>query len=210
MNPNSKSGSRIENPAQPLFEGEPDLEHLYYARHKLKKDPERALQELTWLACRGSVMSMIYLGEAFSQGTAGVLDFERAKNWYKRAADRGSALAEHLLAHVYLKTGAVDQALNSFMRSAARNYPPSIYMLGRMYFWGMGVQRNPAEGARLLELATKLGSIPAKGALAKYLVTNNLGVKAFLRGVWLGTVVRIQLLYFLLLARGPKKERLRM
>ncbi|HEY4113579.1 MAG TPA: tetratricopeptide repeat protein [Rhizomicrobium sp.] len=194
---------------QEQFDAEPDLARLRDARLRQERDPERALQELKWLASRGSVMSMIYIGEAYARGRGLKVDLEEAIRWYKQAAEMGSALAQHLLGRAYLKQKRTEQALESFRHAAAQDYPPSIYFLGRMNCWGMGVPRNIEEGTRLFERAMALGNSPAKGALATILLVYHDGVFDRLRGVWLRISASAQFV-FVWFTEGLTSEKLRM
>jgi uncharacterized protein len=193
---------------QKHFEAEPDQARLYDARMLLRTDPIGAIQQLKWLASRGSTMSMIYIGEAYARGTAGSIDLAEATRWYQMAADAGSAVAEHALAHLYMKSGSTEKALENLRSAVSKDYPPSICLMGRFYFWGRGVERDPKKGAEMCERAMRLGNLPAKGVVAKYLTTSGLGPRAFLRGLWLGICVRVQTLY-VLRAEGMTSERLR-
>src|SRR5436190_5918582 len=140
---------------QEHFDAEPDLAHLREARLRLDREPERALQELKWLASRGSVMSLIYIGETYARGRGVKVDLEEAMSWYKQAAETGSALAQHLLGRAYFKQRKMEEALACFRRAAAQDYAPPIYFLGRMNCWGTGMPRNIEEGTRLFERAMK-------------------------------------------------------
>jgi hypothetical protein len=51
------------------WEGEPDLPELHDAYGLMATDPVRAVAQLTDLAERGSLMSMVYLAEAYEKGT---------------------------------------------------------------------------------------------------------------------------------------------
>lgn len=194
---------------QEYFDVEPDLARLREARLCLDRQPERALQELKWLASRGSVMSTIYIGEAYARGRGLKADLNEAIRWYKQAAETGSALALHLLGRAYFKQKRVEEALDCFRRAAAQNYPPSIYFLGRMNCWGLGVPRNIEEGTRLFERAMALGNLPAKGAFAKMLLVYHDGMFDRLRGVWLRISVSAQFV-FVWMTKGRTSEKLRM
>jgi len=194
---------------QRQFDEEPDPIRLYDARRKLENDPERAVQELAFLASRGSIMSMIYLGEAFARGTGGEIDQEKAESWYKKAAASGSPIALHLLGRLYLKSDRAQEAVEAFKHAAEKDYAPSLYLLGRMYFWGRGVQRDSRCGAKMFRCAMKLGNLPAKGAMAKFLMSGEEGRLGVLRGVWLSISVRMETL-FVLVTEGTGSERLRM
>jgi TPR repeat protein len=194
---------------QEHFNAEPDLARLRDARLRLDREPERALQELKWLASRGSVMSLIYIGETYARGRRVKVDLEEAMRWYKQAAEKGSALAQHLLGRTYFKQKQMEEALACFHQAAAQDYAPSIYFLGRMNCWGLGVPRNIEEGTRLFERAMHLGNLPAKGALAKVLLVYHDGLFDRLRGVWLRMSVSAQFV-FVWLTEGLRSEKLRM
>jgi uncharacterized protein len=194
---------------QEHFDAEPDLARLRDARLRLNREPERALQELKWLAARGSVMSLIYIGETYARGRGVKVDLEQAMSWYKQAAQTGSALALHLLGRAYFKQKRIEEALACFRQAAAQDYPPSLYFLGRMNCWGIGMPRNIEEGTRLFERAMNLGNLPAKGAFAKMLLVYHHGILERLRGVWLRISVSAEFV-FVWITEGLTSEKLRM
>jgi uncharacterized protein len=87
---------------QATWENEPSLEQLRHAYALLTKEPIQALEQLRELAGRGSVMSMVYIANAHRRGRGVDRDLPRAKEWYSKASERGSALASYELGRIHL------------------------------------------------------------------------------------------------------------
>ena len=167
------------------FRREPDLLALSAAYKLLKKESERALSMLEELAGRGSLMSMVYLGDAYLKGLGVSTDVESAKKWLKRATDEGSRVAPHQLGLLYLDLKEYQHAEEMFRLGASWNYLPSLYRLGTMYADGVGVTRQPALAREFFERASSQGHVFAKRRLAGLLLRGTGGSVEILRGLWL-------------------------
>jgi uncharacterized protein len=164
---------------------EPDMESLTRAHSLLASDPGQALTELKALADRGSVMSMLYIANAYRNGVGSGTDLQQAEEWYRRAMDRGSVLGSYELGRVYYEMENYPKAEKAFRAGESQNYAPSINMLGMMHLGGTGVEQNTGKARDLLERASALGHIFAKRNLAFLLITGRYGLREFLRGVGL-------------------------
>ena len=73
--------------------------------------------DLMVLAEGGNSMAQRTLGERFAMGTEGVTkDMNQAIFWWQKAADKGDAVAQYNLGHVYLQgTGALQDLVRSHM-----------------------------------------------------------------------------------------------
>jgi TPR repeat protein len=185
---------------------EPDPAELYDAYHALKLGSEGGLARLESLADRGSMNSMLYIADAYRLGEGVSADFVKAEHWYRRAAELDSVIANDVLGRIWLKAGLTDNAIAAFSKAAERGYAPAIYALGRIYLSGVGVAIDEQRAISLLEQAMALGSLHAKGALAKYLVMRHKSISSVIRGYWLGLTCRIEFV-FVLLTQGLKSDR---
>lgn len=191
------------------FDNEPDYPRLERAYALLGTDATSGLAELRLLAERGSPMSMVYLGWAYGHSEGVEKDLQQADRWYRMAIATGSVIAQHYLARQYLRSRDFGEAQELLKLAVKQDYPPSLYMLGRMRLLGIGGTRDAAEGAALLERAMLLGNIPAKILLAQYLMVGNLGFGALLKGAWLSISARAQFFY-VALTQGTDSERIRL
>ncbi|HTM82118.1 tetratricopeptide repeat protein [Asticcacaulis sp.] len=101
-----------------------------------------------------------------------------------KAADQGQLVAQATLGTVvyfYGTNGAaqdVPRAVGYIRLAAAQNDPLSMDMLGMMYVSGAnGVERNPAEGVRLLKAAAAAGKADAAGVLAILISADDFGMR---------------------------------
>lgn len=105
---------------------EPDLNELRRAVDELSSDPLKALRDLERLANRGSLASMLYIGQAYESGSAGHANLERAEEWYRRAADAGQIRAVFALGDLCRRRGDHAAARVTYERGAAAGYSPSM------------------------------------------------------------------------------------
>src|SRR5690349_12916876 len=74
-----------------------------------------------------------------------------AAKWYEAAGDNGFADAYVYLGFLYARSQPqnFEQAASWYQKAASQNSAKGSWMLGSLYENGQGVQKNPAEAARL-------------------------------------------------------------
>jgi uncharacterized protein len=162
---------------------EPDENALYQAYTLFSTAPEQALDVLKSLAERGSVMSMLYVGEAYRFGKGIDIDLVQSQRWFERAASCGSLLGAYEFGRLLYEQKRYNEAIAAFEIGARQSYGPSLNMLARMYLNGQGVSTDINRGRELLEDATAIGNVFAKRSLAGLLLRGTFGPLAFLRGI---------------------------
>ena len=167
------------------WSAEPDLPALKHALKVRDRNPAEALTLFRALASAGSPMSMIYIGHAYQEGNGTSKDLAETERWYRSAADAGSIWALHALGCLYLMQKRYDEGKHSFRFAAAAGFSPAIYQLGRMYFFGKGVERDVAKAKVHLEDASALGNVWATRLLGHLLIRTHLNAMELLRGVFL-------------------------
>jgi uncharacterized protein len=189
------------------WQDEPDLTELHHARGLMATDPAQAVAKLTDLAERGSLMSMVYLAEAYKNGTGVNVDIEKADDLYDRAAKGGSVLALYHVGRGYLDKGQFSKAQELFKISADKGYLPSVGQLGKMYVKGLGVPEDVITGREYLERASTAGYVFAKRDLAFLLMRGKFGYLARIRGAWLFLIGIKDV--FVVIFTDPSREHLR-
>ncbi len=164
---------------------EPDQLALSSAYELLQSEPQKAFPVLEGLADKGSLMSMLYLADAYMKGLGTPTDLTAAEKWLMRATDRGSHVAPHQLGLLYLDLKDYEKAEKMFRLGASWNYLPSLYRLGMMYSDGVGVVPDPDQARDFFERASSMGHVFAKRRLAGMLLRGECGPLGVLRGLWL-------------------------
>lgn len=100
----------------------------------LKHDPKQAFQWFILAADKGHVASQTFTGWKYEQGEGTARDYEKAREWYRRAATSGNdALAQFNLASMYERGlgGDADQdmALTWYKAAAAEGYFSAVEKL---------------------------------------------------------------------------------
>jgi len=188
------------------WDSEPDMEALRHFHAMLATDPVGALAGLKDLSDRGSVMSMVYVADAYRRGIGTGVDLLQSNEWFRRATDAGSMVASYELARNYLEANASDKALEMLSMGAEKGYPPSMNVLGMMYVRGRRVPRDFNRARELLEGAAAQGHLYAKANLTNLLIKGRFGFRQRLRGLRLILSVPKDLIA---ICRDSNSERLR-
>lgn len=84
-------------------------------------------------------------------------------SWFTKAAEYGSAQAQHNVGLLYLYGTGVERngntAMKYFIQAAKQNYLDSIYQIGWMYTEGIGIKRNYTKGREWYNRAITNGHI---------------------------------------------------
>jgi uncharacterized protein len=185
---------------------EPNVERLRRAHNMLKSDPVFALQELKALADMKSISAMIHLGRAYENGTSVETDMVEAERWYRHAADNGLLLAYYYLGRLYLNLARYNDAISAFSYAAAKEYPPALHFLGRVYFFGLGVTQDLSRSEDYMKRASRRGNIIARSFLATIFMRDFSRPKRVLRGVALRLICMVEFFY-ILITEGRHSQR---
>jgi len=122
-------------------QGESKLAREYYRNgHRLFSQGEiwNAIEEFTKSAELGYAKAQFRLANAFQSGKGIDKDIEKAKKWYKKAAEQGLDKARSSLAKLMLKYGDDDKSAVELLETAANNgHAKSQVKLGKLYDNGM-------------------------------------------------------------------------
>jgi eukaryotic-like serine/threonine-protein kinase len=114
------------------------------------------------------------LGQIYENGWSGQKSDEQAFEWYRKAAEQGSADAEHALGYFYLlgKGGAPpsdNEAVYWFRRAAEGGLAKAQKNLGDLYYQGKGVQQaDKREAFKWYSRAAASNDMAAQFALGGY------------------------------------------
>jgi TPR repeat protein len=190
-----------------MWEQEPDIDEIRRLHGMLSSDAVRALEGLKELAERGSVMSMLYLADAYRTGTGTDIDPSQSQEWFGRAAAAGSLLASYELGGIHWDAKDYENAHREFSGGAAKKYAPSMNLLAMIYVNGLGVPVDVQRARELLEGAVAQGHVFAKRNLGCLLMKGHMGVWQIPRGFLLFLSAFMDVL--ILVPRDRKSERLR-
>ena len=105
------------------------------------------------------------LGRAYKKAN----NFDAAVTQYRKAADRGNAVAQHSLGLMYRNGFGVPQdfgeAINWYRKAADQGFAPAQASLGAMYEMGQGGPRDYEEATKWYHLAAKQGDALGKAGL---------------------------------------------
>ena len=148
--------------------GQYELGYCYDEGIGVARDHVAALK---WYELAGDAKSFNSMGHIYYMGEYGVdEDFTKAVEYYRKAADLGSAYAQYCLANMYYDREGVEQSFTEarrfFKLSADQDNAMAQYRLGVMMMKGEGGEKN-MEGLVLIDKSAKQGFEEAKARLAK-------------------------------------------
>lgn len=111
------------------------------------------------------------LGENYYYGNGVVQSYEKAIEWYEKAANQGFEEAQCTLGYMYSNGKGVKQnyykAVEWYRKAANKGYAKGQYNLGTMYFNGRGVKKDVEHAKILFDRAAKNGDPDAQKVLAR-------------------------------------------
>ncbi|WP_428031233.1 tetratricopeptide repeat protein [Ancylobacter sp.] len=144
----------------------------------VRQNPNAARQWYEAAAAKGNPDALFTLG-AILMSSPSVTNKDQAVDFFRRAAEAGSARAAYNLGLVYLQGQVAPKepaiAAEWFKRGAESDQPDALYALATLYRDGNGVARDPIESARLLQRASEVGNDVATTELA-IAVFNGIGM----------------------------------
>ncbi|MGA8147697.1 MAG: tetratricopeptide repeat protein [Gallionellaceae bacterium] len=137
-----------------------------------KKNYQAMLDNLKPLVNTGVPEAIFYIGLLYDNGEGVVQDYNKAKEWYLKAAKLGYAPAQTNLGWVLqMGTGTElsdKEAAEWYMKAANQGYAPAQYNLGLLYYAGRGgIPKDPRAAVAWFRKAAEQGYTPAQNGLAK-------------------------------------------
>lgn len=151
---------------------------------ELKKIADQAMAQLK-KAEAGDVKAMIKTGEAYLNGdfddSSG--DSKLAFQWFKKAADKGSAEGMGHVGALYGRGDGVERdnskAFEWFLKAAKGGDLDSMYAVGLNYYDGQGIEEDLTKAVQWLVKAMDRGHVEAKEKLAEMYLRGELQAVAF-------------------------------
>jgi len=166
-----------------LLAREPDVRRLQDAYALLSTNPPRGLIELEELAKDGSVLSMLYLANAYKREPHA--DLSKTEIWYRAAYEKDSLDSIAGLGITYFQQKKYEAAEKVFERGVAHNDGVSMYWLARIYVEDPKHKGRYSDIKDLFERSMMLGQVRAKNQLAFLLMRGRYGIGNIPRGIFL-------------------------
>ncbi|MEJ2178976.1 MAG: SEL1-like repeat protein [Gammaproteobacteria bacterium] len=121
-------------------------------------DFEQAIKWYTEAAKLGHVKSKLQLGRFYFEGLGTDIDYDEAARWLIDPANEGYNKAQYMLGMIYLngtkKIAKDERKAFSWLRKAADDFNiDAIYQVGRMYYYGIGIDISLNTAKKYLTLA---------------------------------------------------------
>ena len=138
----------------------------YYIGDAVPQDYKRAFELFKQGAEKDNVFCQYYLGECYDKGRGTAADPAAAMKWYRKAAQQGHIISQKIVEE--RKTEAIlkdESPFDTFLKSARAGDAQSMYILGRYYEDGIGIEKDPRKAKEWYQKAKKSGNAAAKRAL---------------------------------------------
>lgn len=113
------------------------------------------------LASIGNSGAAFRLGSRYLNGEGVDKDYEKAKYWLEKAADKNHSHALYDLGYMYLYGVGVEKdylmAYDFFERSKDVGFIPAYFIIGLMYHDGAGVKKNDKKAYEYCKIAIERG-----------------------------------------------------
>jgi len=121
------------------------------------------------------------LGRAYARGEGVIQSYEKAGEWYRKAADQGNLKAMNNLGILFLEGQGTKkdptEAYRWFSKASDLGDPRSSYLRGLLLCEGRGVKTDPSEGLKWVEKASSMGNPAATARLAHANYFGEFGLK---------------------------------
>lgn len=123
-------------------------------------------KELIAKADAGDKDAQFKVGLAYDSGNGAPSSSDKAKKYYRMAADQGFAEAQNSLGSIYQAEKNYAEAKIWYERAFAQNHPMATNSLGYLYDLGLGVPQDRNKGFELYSKAADLGWAEAMWSIA--------------------------------------------
>ncbi|MBI3231328.1 MAG: sel1 repeat family protein, partial [Burkholderiales bacterium] len=159
------------------YEGLDVMADCFQNGYGVPKDTERYLATLRLAADKYSPVAQYRLAYAYQKGKDIAQDLSQAAYWYERSAKQGYQFAQINLGNLYFQGKGVAQDLTQakiWFEQAAQVGPSDAqanaqYMLGRIYWFGHGMPKDPQLAYKYLRLSAEQDFLYAQESLANIL-----------------------------------------
>ena len=151
-------------PVLRIEEGKPlDLSQLLGGQRKsFGEQVAEMIDSIQLMAKQGDADYQYLLGGCYDQGWGVDIDYAKAMEWYKKAADQEQKASYNAIGNLYRTGQGVKQdqteAFKWFEKGAKVKDTQAMLNLGNCYYFGMGTQKNLPEAIQWWSEAAKLGN----------------------------------------------------
>ena len=166
-----------------------------------------ALESALSGAKKGHLESQVFVGNVYLKGKGSIeQNLHESVKWLDMSVESGSIVGHYLLGIAYYYLLDYPKALNEFITASKMNYFAADYQIGKMYYYGVGVQKDIEKSYQYFLAAKEQGHMFASRQVAVILMKGHKGFLNIIKGVFLfiSTIVN----GFAIAIKKPNSERL--
>lgn len=115
-------------------------------------------------AKQGNHKCQRFLGWIYYSGKNGLVDYEKAMEWFQKAIESNDAEAMYGLANIYYVKKDFQKAITWYLRSEKSGFIPARFRVGLMYQHGLGIEKDKKIAFQYYSSAASSGNLPAERA----------------------------------------------
>jgi TPR repeat protein len=126
------------------------LAALYCAGSGMARNYQEAARLFQQAADAGDTKSTVMLGRMYMLGEGVDKDVNKAREFFDKAGDSDDPDLRFLIGGAYYDAGAYDLAADHLVFASMRGIDDATYLLGKMYYYGLGVAQDYGKAADCL------------------------------------------------------------
>jgi|GEM_PF-6560677 len=138
------------------------LGQLYSNGTFFDKSAEKAVEIFEKAAEGGYAEAQFHLGSMYNSGRGVTRSTSKAMGWYSKAAEQGHTESKFVLGMIYLKDLEYEKAAELIGEAALEGIPIAQLMLGRLYMYGLGVEKSESKAIHWVTRSAEQGDEMAK------------------------------------------------
>lgn len=124
-------------------------------------DYTSAMSSYVTAAENGNGNAMFAIGLLYYNGKGVPKNNAEAMTWFKKAVDKGDYYSFPLIATIHLESQNYTEAMNSYKKAVDKGFTFAMYVVGMMYYKGLGTNQNYTEAMVWLRKVAEKGNANA-------------------------------------------------
>jgi TPR repeat protein len=172
-----------------------------------KNNFKQSLDTALISAGKGHTESQVFVGWLYLNGEGDIKqNIEESTKWLKIPAKSGNRVGHYLLGISFYLASKYDKALTEFISASKMDYFAADYQIGKMFYFGIGVQKDIEKAYQYFSVAKKQGHVFASRQVSIILMKGHKGYLNIIKGFFLFLVTPVN--GFIIALQEPDSEKL--
>lgn len=186
---------------------EPFPQELFDAIKLQEHSPLEAISVFKELSEHGSILSLLYLGDAYANGRGVESDVEIGLDYYERAGNFGSIEARHRIAYRKWCQDKHNETINILEDLSDLGFSPASYFMGLFYMSGNYINKDVTRSMEYFKSAERKGHLLAQRIVSIRLRSGEFGFFGRIMGYL--KLVKLLPVFLYISLKKPDSDRVR-